>query len=67
MKRAFIYSDEKSNKFWTIETEESNITITFGEEEDATGECKAILKDLPPPVTNIALCEDALRVFSSGN
>jgi predicted DNA-binding WGR domain protein len=30
MKRTFIYTDEKSNKFWSIETEGTGFTVTFG-------------------------------------
>jgi predicted DNA-binding WGR domain protein len=30
MKRTFIYTDDKSNKFWTIETAETAFTVTFG-------------------------------------
>ncbi len=30
MKRTFIFSDEKSNKFWTIETAGKQFTVTFG-------------------------------------
>ncbi|MDR1070219.1 MAG: WGR domain-containing protein [Gracilibacteraceae bacterium] len=30
MKQTFVYSDEKSNKFWSIETADNCFTVTFG-------------------------------------
>lgn len=30
MQRTFIYTDDKSNKFWTIEIEGSSYTVTYG-------------------------------------
>ena len=30
MKRTFIYTDEKSNKFWTIEVNGNNYTVNYG-------------------------------------
>lgn len=30
MKRTFIYSDEKSNKFWSIETNGTSFTVNYG-------------------------------------
>jgi predicted DNA-binding WGR domain protein len=30
MKRSFEYSDDKSNKFWSIETDGAEFTVTFG-------------------------------------
>ena len=30
MKRAFIYQDDKSHKFWNIEINGSDLTVNFG-------------------------------------
>lgn len=30
MKRIFEYSDDKSNKFWSIETNDNEFTVVFG-------------------------------------
>jgi predicted DNA-binding WGR domain protein len=30
MKRTFVYTDEKSNKFWSIETSGTDFTVTYG-------------------------------------
>ena len=30
MKRTFIYTDEKSNKFWTIEVNGNSYTVNYG-------------------------------------
>ncbi|MDR1315898.1 MAG: WGR domain-containing protein [Spirochaetales bacterium] len=30
MKQTFVYSDEKSNKFWSIEVTGNSFTVTFG-------------------------------------
>ena len=30
MKRTFVYTDEKSNKFWTIEVAGNSYTVNYG-------------------------------------
>ncbi|MDR3205597.1 MAG: WGR domain-containing protein, partial [Candidatus Methanoplasma sp.] len=30
MRRNFVYKDEKSNKFWSIDVDGSNYTVTYG-------------------------------------
>jgi predicted DNA-binding WGR domain protein len=30
MKRTFVFKDEKSNKFWSIETSGTDFTVTYG-------------------------------------
>lgn len=59
MRRAFIYKDEKSDKFWTIHVEETVLTVIFGKtgtagrtnvkefsnNEDAQNEAEKLIKE----------------------
>ena len=49
MKQTFQYKDEKSDKFWTIETNGNEFAVTFGN----AGEFSAFEKIMDESCTNI--------------